>query len=189
MDTDSLQATGRFLVGSNAFEEYKKGFRQFLHPNLGTRRGMEESHVREKPNSDAEKKACFSELVEENQRLSEITRKLEDVGKSDRASSVEHSEERQQEIILDGRQPASTRPNSRQIRLSPPHPPSQRSDVDVSKKHDLLATPVSRWIIDVMWPPAKGSQRVWYLCVSALHYKKKWQEADSRLGLWSIYVY
>lgn len=54
---------------------------------------------------------------------------------------------------------------------------SQRKDLLAENRADsaqvpgqieLLSTRVTKWVTNTLWPPSKGSQRIWYLCVSIL---------------------
>lgn len=144
-DTASLQATGEYLVTSDAFAQYKHLLRQFVHPELKQEPRTQEGDVTDPGHTRLEDPQVSITLIEKGQ-CAEVDNVL-DIKECLEVTS-ELSECRGQN--LDPRQCQT----------------SQTDTGDSSQEMVSIIAWLKARIIDAFWPAANGSRRIWYQCVS-----------------------
>lgn len=163
----SLQATGNFLVTSQAFLSYKQRLHEFISPphenkdeNAGALAHFVPKHDsqlaphHEKDHGDGE---LNLELSEEGVSKDDALEKGEFERKKKAASVESPSVARGSDIDIN--------PTSESLdEVSSSN--TQQLGLDLSVVEIPLSTRVTKWITDRLWPPPEGSQRIWYLCVS-----------------------
>lgn len=164
----SLQATGNFLVKSQAFLSYKQRLHEFISPNhenkdenAGLPVHFDPKHEsklaphHEKGHGDGE----FKLELSENEVSKDDSLGKDGFESQKKAVSVESPS-------VAGRQSdPDINPTSESID-EVFSPTTQDLGLDLSVVAIPLSTRVTKWITDRLWPPRKGSQRIWYLCVS-----------------------
>lgn len=159
LDMTSLQAIGEYFVTSRAFSQYKQRLHQFLHPDHGDR---DESVEVQSSNPGQE------------EYVMDATRGGEPGAKNLTDTSIEDSLAAQKEGTRDQPEARLNEHRADEMRIASRHKDhygsldgsSQIEDRPMLLKRDSLATWASKWVTDTLWPPSKGTKRIWYFCVS-----------------------
>lgn len=138
LDMTSLQAIGEYFVTSQAFSQYKQRLRQFLHPDQGKEHGSAEAR-------DAH----------------------HDRAENPDDDQIEGTRNRAEEYLAERRADDTWSEATPENFQEPSARSSQVSGRRMPWERDSFATWVTKWVTDTLWPPSKGSQRIWYLCVSS----------------------
>lgn len=156
LDMTSLQAIGEYFVTSRAFSQYKQRLHQFLHPD---HEDKGESTAVQGTNSNQEARVLDAPRP--------IEPGLTDTGTDDslecqHQGTRDQVEEHLDEHRADGMQNVSM---SEDLHASL-HSSPQIEGRPMLMERNSLATWIAKWVTDTLWPPSKGSQRIWYFCVS-----------------------
>lgn len=157
LDMTSLQAIGEYFVTSRAFSQYKQRLYQFLHPGHEDR---------------GESAAVQGKNSNQQDHVLGVLRAIElgstDIGTDDslecqHQGTRDRAEEHLDEHRADGIQNVSLPKDLHASLDSSP----QIEGRPMLMERDSLATWLAKWVTDTLWPPLKGSQRIWYFCVSS----------------------
>lgn len=158
LDMNRLQAIGVFIVTSRAFSQYKQRLHQFLHPDYQSdtksRSGQEVEYGPE-TNRGGEPMA-----LDPGDRLwiySDADHPLDDHQQETRSQAEDHPAEPKVET----RNESSSKYTQEHLA-----PSLKTPDHRLPWERDSLTTWVTKVVTDILWPPSKGFQRIWYLCVS-----------------------
>lgn len=163
----SLQETGNFLVTSKAFLSYKQRLHKFILPTHENKNetAAHLAHIVLKHDSQLAPHHGKGQVNEESKLelpehevWKDESPDPDGFGSQRKAVSVESSPVARGSGL-------DTNPASESFDegLSGT---TQDPRFDLSVVTLLLSTRVNKWITDRLWPPRKGSQRIWYLCVS-----------------------
>lgn len=154
LDMKSLQAIGEYFVTSWAFSQYKQRLHRFLHP--------EQKKEDESTGAQGTKSRPADDHGDES-------REIERGGQPLLSADMDHpfddhvSETRIR--VDDEDYPAEEKSRLGDSQRPPPRP-IPAPDHLMPRQRDSLAIWVKKRVTDTLWPPSKGSQRVWYHCVS-----------------------
>lgn len=160
LDIASLQAVGEYLITSRAFSQYKQRLDQFLHPKLRKEHetaDVQGAHYDRKENHMGASRAVepVAKTLNDTGTRNPSENQSQGMRNQDQASYTKH---RTGDIWNDSRPGDVQEFSSSSSQIQARRMPWER---------DSFATWVAKLVTDTMWPPANGSQRIWYLCVSS----------------------
>lgn len=164
---ESLKATVNFLVTSQAFTSYRQRLHKFIWP----------SHEKDHGNAGlpspgvtmSNSQTPFHHEKRHKGEDPKMDLSGDEVSKDE---SLEKDRIESQNKVVSVETPAIAEPSDLHTNLTSESfdqdfpPSSQDIGPELPRATNSLSTRVRKWVIDRLWPPQNGSNRIWYLCVS-----------------------